>query len=269
MNLELPLHLSEHHKETIYRVTDRFMSQSDTLALLLTGSLAHGFASPSSDVDIAIVVNSDRFSILKQNGRLALYDEELCTYPGGYVDGKFMDIEFIKEVAVRGSEPSRFAFKDAVILFSRLDNLEEIVQAASRFPIERKPENISRFLAQFEAWNWYLKQALQKNDLYLLRIASLKLALFGSRLILTHNNLLFPYHKWLTRILFNSVDKPTNLENIFHDLIAFPSGESAASFYSAIKNFTHWPSPEISWSMQFMLDSELNWVEGEAPVDDI
>ncbi len=86
MNLKLPLQLSENHKEAIYSVAERCMSQSGMLALLLTGSLAHGFASPSSDVDIAIIVNSDRLSILKQNRSLTLYDEGLCTYPAGYVD---------------------------------------------------------------------------------------------------------------------------------------------------------------------------------------
>ena len=125
-------------------------------------------------------------------------------------------------------------------------------------------------MAQFEAWNRYIQQALQKRDAYLLRLATVKLALFGGRLILTHNELLFPYHNWLSKVLNSAEARPANLDIILMvDLMSAPLGESAFAFYSAIKEFTDWDAPEAPWSMQFMLDSELNWVSGETPVDDL
>lgn len=239
------------------------------LALLLTGSLAHGFARSNSDVDVAIVVSADDYQRRILAGELTFYNEGLCTYAGGYVDGKYVDLQFIRDVAARGSEPARFAFKDATVLLSRVDGVADLVADAARYPVERKAGNLARFLAQFEAWNWYVQQALQTKDRYLLLQASTKLALFGCRLILAHNELVYPYHKWLTRVVQSASAKPADFERLMEELLAAPKGATTAAFYNAVKNFTAWPTTKGPWSMQFITDSELNWLAGHTPVDDL
>jgi predicted nucleotidyltransferase len=267
--MTLPAHLSAHHESSVARVIEHFSQQPNVHALLLTGSLAHGFARPTSDVDIAIVVSDDDYQNRKRTSKLTFFDNNLCTYPGGYVDGKYVSVQFIRDVAVTGSEPARFAFKDATVLFSHIDGLDQIVAAASRYPAERKAENLARFMAQFEAWNWYVEQALQVQDEYLLRFASTKLALFGGRLVLTHNELLFPYHKWFTRVLREAPKKPGDIENLLDNLLKSPSKETSSAFYTTIKSFTDWPAPTMPWSTQFVIDSELTWQSGEVSVDDL
>ncbi len=271
MTIRASLHplLSEHHSATIGRVVEHFCRRDDILALLLTGSLAHGFARPASDVDIAVIVSAADYQRRKLACDLNYYDESLCTYAGGYVDGKYVDVQFIRDVAAHGSEPARFAFKDARILISRVDGLVELLAAAARYPVEHKAKKLSRFMAQFEAWNWYVLQALQTGDRYLLRIASAKLALFGCRLILAHNELLYPYHKWLTRVVAHAASKPANFERLLEDLLSAPTAGTASAFHAAVKSFRDWPAAEVAWSMQFMIDSELNWQSGHIPVDDL
>ena len=53
--------------------------------------------------------------------------------------------------------------------------------------------------------------------------------LFGGRMLLAHNELLYP----------------------------------------TVKNFRAWEAGDRPWPAQFMLDSELNWLEGRAPVEDL
>jgi len=55
-------------------------------------------------------------------------------------------------VAQCGTEPAKFAFKDAFVTFSRISNLDQLVADASRYPVEKKKENIEKFHAQLEAW---------------------------------------------------------------------------------------------------------------------
>lgn len=105
--------IQKHHVDSIVPIVEHFSTRDEVVALLLTGSLAHGFARPASDVDIAIVVSAAEYQKRKLVGELTYYDDRLSTYTGGYVDGKYVDLQFIRDVAARGSEPARFALKDA------------------------------------------------------------------------------------------------------------------------------------------------------------
>jgi predicted nucleotidyltransferase len=92
--------LLEHHRATIERANATIAARDETLAVLVGGSIAHGFETPASDVDVMLVVSDDDY-----RRRL-----ESATYEGGYVDGKYISVDFIRTVAERGNEPSRFAF---------------------------------------------------------------------------------------------------------------------------------------------------------------
>ena len=74
---------------------------------------------------------------------------------------KYISRGFLKQVAKKGSEPARFAFRDARVLFSRGKPLETFLEEVVRYPVEGKEERLRRYYAQFEAWNWYGKEALK------------------------------------------------------------------------------------------------------------
>ena len=50
--------LSPHHASTIHALVEAFRVDQSIRALVLGGSLAHGFARPDSDVDVTIVVDA-------------------------------------------------------------------------------------------------------------------------------------------------------------------------------------------------------------------
>jgi hypothetical protein len=258
-----------HHAETISNVIARFTARKDVLAVLLTGSIAQGFCRENSDVDIAIVVGESDFELRKTVGNLTFYDASLCSYPNGYVDGKYMDLEFIRDVAQHGSEPARFAFKDAKILFSKEAGLEQLLSKASEYPHDRREANLLRFQAQFEAWYWYVQQAFQTEDRYLLQVSTSKLALFGCRQILAHNRVLFPYHKWLTRVVAQAPNIPEDFLIRMHAVLQSPTPQSALTFYNLVNEFVPRVASDRPWPTVFMLDSELNWIAGNTAVDDL
>jgi len=258
----------EHHRESIARVTERLAADSEVLALILGGSVAHGFARPDSDIDVMLVVADPDYEARQRDGRLLYYDTEVCTYEGGYVDGKYLTRSLLAAVAERGSEPARFAFADAEILFSRLDGLEATVRAAARYPAEEKASRIQRFYAQLEAWHWYAHEALKCDDRHLLATATSRLVLFGGRLILAHNEILYPYHRWFLRVLSQAPSKPADLMDRIARLHAEPTAENFFAFYQAVSEFRTWECDRV-WPVQFMVDSELNWLDGHTPVDDL
>lgn len=261
--------MEPHHAETIRRTTDYFAAQPNVTGLLLAGSLAHGFATPGSDVDVMIVVSNTEHHERLQNGATCFFSREFCTYADGYVDGKYTSLSYLARVAQQGSEPARFAFQDAQVLFSRDPSLDDRVKAIARYPTEEKDSRLWRFQAQFEAWQWYCGQALEKHNLTLLRMAVSKLVLFGGRIVLAYNETLYPFHKWFLRVLANVPQQPTGLIAQINALADDPTRERIEEFAQSIRGFRPWTISHATWPAQFMADSENNWLHHPAPVDDI
>ncbi len=259
----------EHHRQSIERVVKHFQDDREVQALILAGSLAHGFMSPTSDIDVMIIVSDSVHDDHLRRGQLNFFAQDLCTYDEGYVDGKYSSMRFLSQVAELGSEPARYAFKDAQVLFSRMDGVEEVIQEIARYPVEEKEARIGRFYAQFEAWNWCSGEALRLENDYLLRVSINKLVLFGGRLILAHNELLYPYHKWFLKVLKGAQDRPLDLLERIGDLYDKPLERHVKAFYESVKGYRKWEGGDTSWPSQFMLDSELNWLNGGVAIEDI
>src|SRR5215216_7699719 len=107
----------EHHEAAIARVVEKFSVDPSILAILLGGSIAHGFETATSDVDIMLVVSDHELADRSARFATTFSDVELAGYEGGYIDVKYVSPGFIIEVGARGSEPSRFAFAGARVLF--------------------------------------------------------------------------------------------------------------------------------------------------------
>ncbi len=238
-------------------------------ALLLGGSIAHGYELKNSDIDVMILVPEIDYQNRLAVGNIHYYNTEFCNYEGGYIDGKYLSAGFLEQVAQNGSDPARFAFKDARVLFSRGMRLEPRLEAVVRYPVEDKEKRLKRFYAQFEAWHWYANEALKQNNRYLLWTSISKLVLFGSRLVLAWNELLYPYHKWLLRVLEGAADKPPFLLERMQKLYADPGGERIRGYYELIRDFHDWGSMSAGWPAQFMVDSELTWQTGTTSIDDL
>lgn len=258
-----------HHAATIERVIERFGSESDVIAILLVGSIAHGFAGERSDVDIALVVSDRERERRAAAGLLTLCSPELATYEHGYVDAKYVSPSFLDAVEQRGSEPARYAFAHAQILMSRDAALAGQLARIATYPVADKPARLQRFQGQLQAWNWYAGQAALRGNEYLSSLAASKLSLFGGRLVLAHNELLYPYHKWFLRVVEQAPDKPAGLVDAMRGLCREPSLGRATAFYELVSGFRAWPTGDIGWGEHFLRDTELMWLEGQAAIDDI
>ena len=123
-----------HHTESIRRTTEFFAKDPAVRGLLLGGSIAHGFQSAESDIDVMILVSDEDHRERMRTGGTCFFSRELCTYDGGYVDGKYTSESFLQEVRAKGSEPARFAFQDAQVLFARNPELPVLIADIARYP---------------------------------------------------------------------------------------------------------------------------------------
>ena len=227
-----------HHAASIQNLVHALEQDPSVLALVLAGSIAHGFARPDSDIDVAIVVEPDEYRRRQREETLHYVNSTLCTYPG-YIDGKFVDLDFLHLVAERGSDPARFAFQGSWVLFSRIPGVDALLADIARFPVDQQRSRADRFAAQLLAWRWYYREAARHENRYLRFLALQKLVLFGSRIVLNQNEMLYPYHKWLLRVVETAPRQPPGfmasidrllsddswdrVERFCRDVFAFPA----------------------------------------------
>jgi len=265
----MEVNMFKHHEETIRNITDKLKVRDDVLAILVSGSVAHGFAKETSDVDLMIVVSDQDYQKRLKTGDIHYFEQESCTYDSGYIDGKYISTAFMKQVADSGSEPARFAFEGAYATYSAIEEIDGLIKGIIRYPVEKKIENITRFYAQFEAWKWYCEEAIKHDNLYLFYQSLSNFILFSGRLILAYNEILYPYHKWFLRVLEGAEAKPKGLMASIHELLEEKDRDKICSLYHQIKTFRDWEVSEQNWPVLFMWDSELNWLQGSVPVADI
>ncbi|KAM7210816.1 hypothetical protein V8F06_013796 [Rhypophila decipiens] len=267
-----------HHAASIEVIKSHFETLPDVLALLLTGSIAHGFAAADSDVDVLVVLTEEAYQARLDAGDTTFVRHDLTTYEGGYVDGKYISLSFIQSVTDKGSEPSRWAFEGATVLFSRPDlalpsgfaDLDSLIKSLVVYPVAEKTQRIIQFRTQLEIWKWYCIEGRKKQNPYLLNIAVGKLVLFGGRLILAHNEMLYPYHKWFVKVLENAKEKPEGMMEAFDRAVRDPWDEkNTQGFYDLVVGWREWERPKFRFGAQFAEDSELNWLVLKTPVDDL
>lgn len=135
----------KHHEESIEKMIDYFKEQG-AVALILGGSVAKGTEREDSDLDGMVVLTKEDYELKEKSNTTTETVNGLCTYEGGYFDIKYMTKEYLKELAQKGSEPSRNAFMKAKVLFSSDPEIEKILPEIPRF---QKKKNYCHFIRIF------------------------------------------------------------------------------------------------------------------------
>ncbi|MBN2509370.1 MAG: nucleotidyltransferase domain-containing protein [Spirochaetales bacterium] len=261
--------MKQHHQEAIDIFLSRYTPHSWVTGILLCGSIAHGFEKPDSDIDVVIIADAAEFKKRKQDNTLAFSIWDICRYEHGYVDCKVVDRDMLELIAQKGSDAARYAFQGSRILYSTLPGLEDLLRRIDRYPAEQKEERKKRFASQILAWKWYYSEGVKKGNAYLLYLAVQKLILFSARLVLNENEMLFPYHKWILRVLETAPRKPEGLMKAIDTILLDHSPERVNSFCADLLSFVSFTEKSVDWPNYFLKDSEQNWIEHEPPVDDL
>ncbi len=79
--------------------TDFFRKDEEILAVILAGSIAHGFEREDSDIDVMLIISEENYKKRFTAGDINYYNQELCDFDGGYVDGKYITLDFLRKVS--------------------------------------------------------------------------------------------------------------------------------------------------------------------------
>lgn len=260
----------KHHKKGIAKVTELLKKDESNLAVIIGGSLAHGTATEASDIDIMLVVSDDEFKRRSKNNDTWLgFELEYEEGKNIFIDGKYISKEYIEKITEMGNEPTRFAFTGAFATYSKIDNIDDLIQKVSAYPVDKKEENINKFYSQLWNWHWYCQEGIRKNSRYLINVATNKLVLFAGRLILAHNEILYPFHKWFMHSLECAENKPDNFMETVNKLLEDPTLENIDDLYNLVDGYKKWKTDDASVVSRFLKDSEQTWLDGFTYIDDI
>ncbi len=259
----------EHHQRAIDKLAQHFQADPGFLALIVSGSIAKGLAQPNSDVDFMLLATDEEFARREAAHECAVTYFNFTDYAGGYADGKIVSRGFLDEVADHGSEPARWAFTGAYPVYSRVPDLADLLRRLVVYPEQERTAKIRSFYAQVLALKWFMSEAEKRDDPYLRMHAAADMVLFGGRLILAHNRMLYPFHKWFMTELARAPEKPDGLIDLARALLAEPTQAHTDAFADAVLNFTTWEAPPEGWPMRFMLDVEWTWRFGRPAIEDL
>jgi hypothetical protein len=262
------MQIRAHHQRAIDRLTDSYCDDPRFLGLIIGGSVAKGYARDDSDVDFLIIATDEAFEEHRRARDLFINRRDLCDYDGGFVDGKIINLAFLKDVAERGNEPSRAAFEGAFAAFSSVPDLDKLLHQIPVYPEAGHDERVKAFYSMAFIQHWLFHEAERHGNRYTLTRAASQLALFAGRLILAHNRRLFPYHKWLPRTLELVPEKPANLLACFNSVLDEPRGEHATALFDLVRDFRDWGVSDLEAYTWFMTDMEWSWMDGTTPIED-
>jgi hypothetical protein len=140
-----------------------------------------------------------------------------------------------------------------------------------RYPIEGRDERVVRFTAQLMAWRWYHAEALRKESPYLGALARHKVTLFACRIVLARNERLYPFHKWMLAETERATDRPPTLLADIDRMLQEPDQAHVAGLVTEVLDWygIDEAAADATWGSRFMEDTELAWLHGRAPIDDL
>lgn len=258
-----------HHQKTIDKLVAAYRDQSFVEAIIIGGSVAKGCARGDSDVDFMMLVQDEEYIKREAVNDLFINRTDLCDYPKGYVDGKIISWDYLKLVAEKGNEPTRAAFDGAFPAFNKDAKLLDLLHRIQRYPEEGREERMRSFYSMAFIQHWLMGEADRHDNLYTKTRAASQLTLFASRLILAHNRILFPYHKWLISYLDKCPDKPEHFKEQIEQLLLHPNMENAHTLFNNLKEFQDWGVTDLEAFTWFLTDVEWSWMRDQTPLEDL
>lgn len=261
--------MREHHRASLENLIREIEKDDRFLAVILGGSIAHGTERESSDVDVYLVVTDEYFAECMASGDTSFVRYDLCTYPGGYIDGKIIDLHFLEAAADHGSEPTRASFEGSSAPWSRIEGIEALIERIRTVNESDRQSKMDAFYAQVDLWaHYFYNQAVKKDNPYLKHRAVLETVFYASRYVLAENRILFPCHKDLFARLRRVEKCPPDFADSALALLKQPDGEKLDRFCQAFFDFAGPRLTEGQSLSRFIHDSEWNWLSAPPPVCD-
>ncbi len=254
--------MNENQKETIERLKSLAAEDETILGLILCGSLANGTETDKSDVDVIVVVTDDRFRHEQTNKNFFWgTDFDSNDFPVE-VDGKIVPKRFIEEALRTGNESIRSTLFHSKMIYGDKE-LQESLRSFSGSINGKKLQNIRKFYALMKSARFSAN--VDTGNLLFVQKCIFDTVYFACRLVLAHNDILFPCVKNLHKEIENCSKIPEDFEDQMNDVLSTQSIEKLARFYKTVDKYFDQYHYDNRIRKGYVLENELFWFFGIKP----
>jgi hypothetical protein len=256
----------QHHEDTLAAFVAQESARADTVAVVVSGSVARGGARPDSDVDVYLVVTEERFRKAWDDGLVSYVDTAVATYEGGYVDIKLATVHYLRRAAETADDPTRASFLTARVAWSRDPAVAGLVAAIPQLPDEVWAERGRSYLAQLRLYlGYFLPQGEAHGNTYLRHWAAVHGVNAGGRALLALNRTLFQGPKYLEKTVPVLPRVPAGYAQLADALLREPTAAHGQAYADAIEELHDWGVARDETLSRFVRDNELAWLTGRLP----
>ncbi|GAB3601517.1 nucleotidyltransferase domain-containing protein [Microbacterium tumbae] len=257
----------DHQERALAAYVDQVAASPDTLGVVLVGSVARGTEREDSDVDVYLVVTAEAFARSAAQDRWAWVDRRGQDYPGSYIDVKLTDPDYLRTAVERADDPTRASFAGARVAFSRLDGLARLVEDIGVLDEAAWAQRIRSHVAQVHLHGGYfLRQAEEHGDPFLLRHAAVHASLAAARAAFASAHRLMPGPKYVHRLV-REVPSPEGFVAAWDRLVAEPGTAAANAVIEIVDDWLGRGQTRLDSLSVFIRDNELAWLRGTIPAE--
>jgi predicted nucleotidyltransferase len=255
-----------HHEQTIAAFTDHHAALPDTLGVVVVGSVARGDERPDSDVDVYLVITDDAYAAAGRAGAIAYVSHTGVAYEGGYVDVKLASPGYLRAAVDHGDDPTRASFDRGRVRFDRSGELPGLLARMTELPDAAWADRVYNYRAQLSLYGGYfLGQAEQRGDRFLLQHAAVHASLAAGRCALAQHHRFFSGQKYLTRDVADLNSLPTGFLAAWTALVDAPTTAGARRMIEIVDGWFEDSLTTDESLSAFIVANELAWLRHEIP----
>lgn len=257
----------EQHERAIAAYVDSVRGDETALAVIVVGSVARGAEREDSDVDVYLVVDDARFAAASEANRIAWIERAGLDYPGSYIDIKLCSPGYLASAAERGDDPTRASFTGARVAWHRIDGIDPLIEAITVLPDWAWAERVRSHVAQVRLHGGYfLRQAAERGDAFLLHHAATHMALAAARAAFANARVLLQGPKYVTATL-SAVPTPDGFVDAWDAAVRNPGIETAETLLAQVDRWLGGGMDGDEALSTFIRDNELAWLRGTVPAE--
>jgi predicted nucleotidyltransferase len=251
--------MTERHKKAIEKLMSLNKDNPKNIALIICGSIATKDAGENSDIDLYLVVTDEEMKRVSRTKSYFYGTWDPNEFYGIGIDGKIVGMRFLRDAVKHASDPTRASFEDAYTLFSRSDEVNELIKKIYVYPEWEQEKRIKAFYTYIKHYRYEGEAAFRRGNEFYARHCVMELVFFAARLVLAHNHVLFPCRKALFKALGKCEHMPADFISMSRRLISnMNRGEMLKYYETVIDYFKDYDYPETERG-GLILENEWTW----------
>ena len=247
------------YRQAIDKLVSLHKDDPKNVALIICGSVARAQTREGSDVDLYVVVTDEEFERVSSRHDYFYGTWDPTAFFGIEIDGRIIGKRCLEDAVMHASEPTRATLAYAYTEFSHDPEIDVLIKKIGVYPEWDFERRIKAFYSHVRHFRYIAEHGSQLGNEYLVKTSIAQLVFFAARVVLAHNRVLYPCHKYMFAALGTCESMPDGFIDMSHDLLNRMELQAAIRYYDAVAAyFAEYDLPDQE-RIGLILENEWSW----------